>query len=152
MWLTRRLDIPTGVTIAESGAFWIKAGSAGSVLIYGEVPESDVTVPLSAGYNMVANPFPKDVPVATFGQLSADMAGFDDDEEFATTMMVWANGNYTTYGWSGTSGTDVYEDDSIDNMWLTRRLDIPSNSVVIPAGHAVWIKAGSAGSITFTAE
>ena len=134
----------------KGGAFWVKAGSAGTLTILGEVPNAQVTIPLTAGYNMVANPLPATVPAATFGKLSADMPGFDGDGIFATEMMVWENGNYTTYGWSGTSGTTYLEDATLDNKWLSFDYEVTAGTVEV--GHAVWIKAGSAGSITFNAE
>ena len=148
-WLTRDLEEPEDQELKETDAVWIKAGSAGSITISGQVPTNDVTVALTVGYNMVANPFPMTVPVTSFGVLSADMAGFDENGDFATELMVWKNGDYTTYGWSGTSGTDVLEDDSFDNKWLNR--DLEETDDVVDFGHGVWIKAGSAGSITFKA-
>lgn len=154
-WLDRdNLVVPNDADpLPAYGAFWVKAGSAGSILIKGEVPDGDVTVPLAAGYNMVANPLPQDVPVATFGRLAASMAGFNEDGDFATEMMVWEDGNYTTYGWAGTSGTDYDAGAELDNKWLDRdNLVVPEVTTVVRAGHAVWIKAGSAGSITFSAN
>lgn len=148
-WLTRDLEEPEDEELAETDAFWIKAGSAGTITISGQVPDGDVTVPLTIGYNMVSCPLPMTVSIATFGTLSSSMAGFDENGDFATELMVWKDGDYTTYGWSGTSGTDYLEDSSFDNKWLTRDLEIPEET--IDFGHGVWIKAGSAGSITFKA-
>ena len=117
----------------------------------GEVPsEGTVTVPLSVGYNMVCNPYPRTVKASDFGVLSSDMAGFDEDGNYATKMMIWKDGNYTTLGWSGTSGTEYLEDSSLDNKWLN--LDYEETEDTVDYGHGVWIKAGSSGSITFSAE
>ena len=148
-------NVPTG-KLPETGAFWVKAGAAGTILLMGEVPTTNVTVSLTAGYNMVAHPLPKDVPVATFGTLDASMAGFDEDGNYATSMMVWnpTTQNYSTYGWTGSSGTDILEDSDYDNVW-SGYFDpeaVPAASIVVPAGSGVWIKAGSAGSITFSVE
>ncbi len=148
-WLDLQLEAVDS-QLDKGMAFWVKAGSAGSIMLLGEVPTGSVTIPLAAGYNMVANPLPGDAPVATFGTLSANMAGFDEDGFYATEMMVWANGDYTNYGWSGSSGTDVLDDPSLDNQWLDLQLEKTTD--IVQAGHAVWIKAGSAGSITFNAE
>ncbi len=131
-------------------AFWVKAGSGGTITIVGQVPDGEVTITLASGYNMVANPLPKTVPAATFGKLSAGMAGFDEDGVFATEMMVWENGDYTTYGWSGKSGTAYLDDSTLDDKWLNDAYETTDG--VVEAGHAVWIKAGSAGSITFNAD
>ena len=151
-WLNDELEEDVEASLAAEDAVWIKAEKAGTVLISGEVPTNNtVTVPLSIGYNMVANPYPKTVSVSDFGVLSSNMEGFDDGGSFATEMKVWKNGNYTTYGWSGFSGTDILGDSSLDNKWLNDELEIETEAVV-DFGHGVWIKAASAGSITFTAE
>lgn len=148
-WLNLDLE-ETDDSLPKADAFWVKAGSAGFITILGEVPTGSVTVPLAAGYNMVANPFPKDVSVTSFGTLLASMEGFDENGDYATQMKVWKDGNYVTYGWSGSSGTDVLDDSTLDNKWLN--LDLEETDDVVAAGHGVWIKAGSAGSITFNAD
>ena len=150
-WLNRDLEEVPEAELAAEDAVWIKAATAGTVLVSGEVPSEDtVTVPLSVGYNMVCNPYPGTKSATTFGVLSPDMAGFDDEGTFVTEMMVWKDGNYTTYGWSGSSGTDVLEDSSLDNKWLNR--DLEETEGTIDYGHGVWIKAASSGSITFSAK
>ena len=149
-WLNGDLE-ETADELAAEDAVWIKAEKAGTVTVCGQVPsESSVTVPLVAGYNMVANPYPKTVKVADFGVLSANLAGFDDEGTYATELKVWKNGNYTTFGWSGTSGSDVLGDPSLDNKWLNG--DLEETDDTVDFGHGVWIKAASAGSITFSAE
>ena len=150
-WLNLDYEEDPEASLDAPDAVWIKAATAGTVTVCGQVPaENSVTVPLAVGYNMVANPYPKTVKVADFGVLSANMAGFDEDGNYATELKVWKNGNYTTYGWSGTSGTEYLEDPSLDNKWLN--LDYEETDDTVDFGHGVWIKAASAGSITFTAE
>ncbi len=149
-WLNPDLE-ETDDTLNRSEAFWVKAGTAGTITLLGEVPTGTITVPLSVGYNMVANPFPKTVKVADFGTLSASMEGFDDEGNFATTMLVFKNGDYLPdFGWSGTSGSAYLDDADLDNKWLNPDLEETDDTVDV--GHAVWIKAGSSGSITFTVE
>ena len=147
-WLDRdneEIDDP-----AETGmGFWIVAEKAGTMTISGEVPsEQSVTVQLSAGFNMVANPYPGKTPITTFGTLDSSYAGYDDDGVYATEMRVWTGNGYTTYGWSGTSGTEVDEDSTLDNKWLDR--DNEEVDGTIDFGTAVWIYAEKAGTITFS--
>ncbi len=148
-WLNLDLE-ETDDILNGYDAVWVKAGSAGSITILGEVPDGEITIPLSAGYNMVANPLPKAIKVSEFGKLSASMAGCDEEGDYATTMLVWKNGDYLpTFGWSGTGGSTYFDGDVPDNKWLN--LDLEETDDVVEAGHGVWIKAGSAGSITFNA-
>ncbi len=151
-WLNDQTEIDDTASLAAEDAVWIKAEKAGTVLVAGEVPTNTVvTIPLVVGWNMIANPFPKSVKVSTFGVLSANMEGFDEDGNYATVLKVWKNNNYTTFGWSGTSGTKILEDPSYDNKWLNDQTEIDDEATV-DFGHGVWIKAASAGTITFTAE
>ena len=110
---------------------------------------------LDAGYNMIGVQFvnvgtasAKDLTTAA--QLDTSMAGFDEEGNYDTQMMVWRNGNYLpAFGWSGSSGTDVLENSDLDNKWLN--LDLEETDDEVDFGHGVWIKAGSAGTITFKA-
>ncbi len=130
---------------------WIKAEKAGSITISGQVVNSDMTVSLVQGFNLVANPYPQAVDVAKFGTLDSTFAGYDSDYSYATEMRVWdpARQSYVYYGWSGTSGTDIDDDPSYDNQWLDSATEITTET--IPFGAAVWIKAEKAGTITFSA-
>ena len=85
--------------------------------------------------------------LSTVGTLDNEMAGFDEDGNYDSEMRVWNGKGYTTYGWSGTSGTDVLENSSLDNKWLN--LDLELEETELPIGHAVWITAEKAGTITF---
>ncbi len=149
-WVNPDLEATDDTLAAYEGA-WVKAGSAGTLTLCGEVPDGEITIPLSAGYNMVANPLPRDVKVSEFGQLAASMAGCDDEGNFATIMLVWKNGTYLPdFGWTGTAGTDFFDGDVPDNKWVNP--DLEETDDVVEVGHAVWIKAATAGSITFNAN
>ena len=63
-------------------------------------------------------------------------------------MKIWDGANYATYGWSGSSGTDVLDDPSLDNKWLNKDLEEVDKDVDFGIG--VWIIAEKAGNITFT--
>ncbi len=150
LWLyNNTMEAEDGAADASFG-FWIKTTETGTMTISGEVPSDDsISVNLVAGMNMIANPFPGSIKIAEFGTLDSSMAGFDEDEIFATEMRVWNGNGYNTYGWSGTSGTDVYEDSSYDNLWLYNNT-MEAEDTTLPFGTAVWIKAEKAGTITFT--
>ena len=148
-WLDRDNEEIDEIASPSTG-FWIVAEKAGTMTISGEVPATDtVSVQLTAGFNMVANPYPGEVAITSFGTLDSSFAGYDEDGVYATEMRVWTGNGYTTYGWSGTSGTDVDEDPTLDNKWLDR--DNEEVTVTIPFGTAVWIYAEKAGTLTFSA-
>lgn len=149
-WLDSATEI-TDETLPVGAGVWIKAEKAGSITISGQVVNSDMTVSLVQGFNLVANPYPQAVDVAKFGTLDSSFAGYDADYSYATEMRIWdpARQSYVYYGWSGTSGTDIDGDSSYDNQWLDSATEITTET--IPFGAAVWIKAEKAGTITFSA-
>ena len=149
-WLDAATEA-TDDTIDITSGVWIKAATAGTFTVSGEVPsDGTVVVPLVAGYNMIANPFPAEVPVSTFGMLDASMAGYDNEWTYATEMRVWnpTKEGYTTYGWAGTSPETVDDMPELNNTWLDAATEATDDT--IPAGASVWIKAATAGTITFT--
>jgi len=159
-WLDMTTE-ETDDTVDVGQGFWVKADEAGTMTISGEVPSGNnipaggLVINLVAGFNMVANPYPMEVPVSTFGQLADSngnpMAGYDGEYIYATRMMRWdsAKQDYVNYGWAGTSPEDIdgasYA--NLNNTWLDMTTEATTDK--IPAGAAVWIKAGSAGTITF---
>ena len=137
-----------GETLPATGGVWIIAEKAGTATVSGEVITTNVTINLVAGYNMVCNPYPMEMPVTTFGRLDNGFAGYDDNYKFKTTMRVWNGVGYDYYGWAGDSGTEVDDDPDLDYTWTD--LDAEATNETIPIGGAVWIIAEKAGSITFT--
>ena len=146
-WLDDQLE-PTDEVQAAGSAAWVKSSAAATMTVSGEVPTADsVQMPISIGYNMVANPYPGNAPVATFGTLSADAPGIDDEGTAAIEMMVWDGSDYTRYGWSGTSMSEIFDIQGLDNQWLDDQLE-PTDAT-IAFGHGVWIKSTAATTITF---
>jgi hypothetical protein len=148
-WLTFGGE-PTDDTHTVGGGCWVRAATSGTITLSGEVTAAEpVEIPITAGYNMVANPFPMNVPVSTFGKLDSSFAGFDEDINFANSMQVWNGNGYTTYGWAATSPSQMDPEYApMDNTWLTFGGE-PTEDIV-PLGHAVWIRAASSGTMTFT--
>ena len=147
-WLNADYE-ETDDVMDKGSAAWIIAEKAGTMTVSGEVPSEDsVEIDLVAGFNMVANPYPGTVKVADFGVLDATFAGFDEDGNYASKIQVWNGTKYSTFGWSGTSGTDYLEDSSLDNKWLNA--DYEETDDTVDFGHGVWVIAEKAGKITFT--
>ena len=149
-WLDSMTREPSETPTDKGLGCWIKAGKAGTFTISGEVPTDETAeATLSSGLNMLAYPWPGEIEISKCGILDGSFAGFDEDEMFATTLLVWTGNGYKTYGWSGTSGTDVYEDSSYDNQWLDSITMEPATAK-ISYGQGMWIKAANGGKITFT--
>ena len=153
-WLTLTADHMSDALIAPAGSgMWINAAEASIYTISGEVPTNATTkVSLPAGYSIVANPYPGTVTVADFCDLDSSVAGYDNKYKFSTTMMVWdtTKNGYTTYGWSGSSGTDIDDDAAYDNEWLTLTADHAGVDKTIPFGTAVWLNLATPAEVTFT--
>ena len=149
-WLTSDYEEPEGETMDKGDAAWIIAGSSGTMTVAGEVPSANtIEKSVAAGFNMVANPYPGTVTVADFGILDSSFAGFDEDGEYKNYLKVYVGGgNYKTFGWSGTSGTDYLEDPTLDNKWLNS--DYEKTDDTVDFGHGVWLITEKSGTITFT--
>ena len=145
----------TDDTVDVGQGFWIKAGTAGTMTISGEVPSANnvpaggLVVNLVQGFNMVANPYPMAVPVSTFGQLDASMSGYGDDYLYKTELMAWdpTKQDYVNYGWAGTSPEDIDSMPELNNTWLDAGTEATDDTIA--QGACVWIKAEKAGTITF---
>ena len=153
-WLTLGADHMSDSLTAPAGAgVWINAAAASTYTISGEVPTNATTkIRLPAGFNIIANPYPGTVKVADFCDLDASVAGYDDDYKFSTKMLVWdtTDSSYTTYGWSGTSGTDIDGEPEYDNEWLTLGADHAGADKTISFGTAVWLNLATPAEVTFT--
>ena len=147
-WLDADLA-PADADAEVSSGFWVKAPKASTLTISGEVPsDASIEVPVAAGANIVANPYPVATKISEFGQLDSSFAGITEDGDFVNTLKVWTGNGYVTYGWSGTAGTDLLDNPSLDNKWLDSDLQIVTTE--IPYGTAVWIKTEKAGTLTFS--
>ena len=147
-WTDLDAEAVDDVELPAFSGLWLNVASAGTATLSGEVVVTNVTVQLSAGYNMICNPFPAAVPVTSFGKLDASFDGYTAAYKFPTQMQVWNGNGYDFYGWAGTSGTDVDDDASLDYTWTD--LDAEAVDAVIPIGGSVWINADHAGTITFS--
>ena len=153
-WLDSTTE-ETDETVDVGQGFWVKAGTAGTMTISGEVPSENnipaggLVVDLVPGFNMIANPYPMEVPISTFGTLDASMAGYDEDYFYATEMKVWdpTKQDYVNYGWAGTSPGEIDNMPELNNTWLDSTTEETSDK--IPQGAAVWIKAEKTGKLTF---
>jgi len=157
-WLDQGTE-ETDDTIDVGQGFWIKTTSAGTLTISGEVPSGNnipsggLVVNLVSGLNMVANPYPMEVPVSTFGMITDSndgaMDGYDEDYSYAVDLIVWdpARQDYSYYGWAGTSPEEIDDMAELNNTWLDQGTEETSDKIA--QGAAVWIKTTKAGKITF---
>ena len=112
-------------------------------------------VALSAGLNMIGVQFTDvgstDAAVTSFATLDSTMEGFDEDLNFANTMMVWNGNGYTTYGWAGKSPSAMdAEYAEMDDTWLTLGLEPTDDTHPVYGGF--WVDAKTAGTITLSGE
>lgn len=150
-WLNLDLE-DEGDSTTPGFSGWVKAGSAGTLTVSGEVPDvKDITpVALTSGFNMLAYPFPKQQPLAkfaTFSRTDGVTAGLDEDYNYTTTLLIWNGNGYNTFGWTGDSGTEMLDDASFDNQWLN--LDLEDEGTTLDFGKGFWIRAAAAGTLTF---
>ena len=149
-WVDQDCEAVEGETLPPTEGVWILAEKAGTALVSGEVVTTNMTVNLVTGYNIVCNPYPCEVPVATFGRLDNSFAGYTSGYQAVSKLRVWdpVDNSYTTYGWAGDSGSKIDDDEALDYTWVDQ--DCEATNDKIPVGAAVWILAEKAGTMTFT--
>ena len=113
-------------------------------------------VALQPGYNLVGVQFTKvggeALDLSDAFILDESYAGYDEDYEFSSTLRVWNTDaqTYVTYGWAGTSGTDVDNDASLDNTWTDLEAYAVEDS--LPKAQGIWIRAEKAGTALVSGE
>ena len=145
--------------LAYGEGFWLYAKNGGTLTISGQVLDTDTeTRNLVAGLNMVASPWPMNVPltkISVTGQPS-----FNESGDAQTTLRVWTGGGYTYYAWAGDltgENPDMAEEiadelgvdpATLNNHWLNGDYEIADDEIEI--GTSFWIYAKNSGTITFS--
>lgn len=89
---------PNTNTVARGYGFWLRAPSAFSLYLTGEVPSvTNTTVNLAPGYQLVAFPYPVDVPISN-SVLNVVASNGDTILAFTGSNYV-ATTYYTGFGW-----------------------------------------------------
>ena len=128
-------EVTTDTVKPGQAVYLNKARQAGSVTVSGKVaPEATKTVALAVGYNLVANPYPVEIAIAS---LTGEIAANNNASRADTLMVLNADKTYTTYqckaaGWVKEGETDVTTD------------------TIQPGQGFVYNKSRQAGSLTFT--
>jgi hypothetical protein len=129
-WYNKFGVITNNLEITQGQAVWIKDGGGGANVVHsGVVPEvASVNVPVSQGYNLIANPYPVSLKLSdiSVGVLS----NFDKVYSFSEgsyAEYTWYNGD-----WYDTFGTIV-------------------NTKEFVAGKGVWLElSGVGGTLSFS--
>ena len=146
-WLNKSTLEPVNIDAPKGTAFWIKTASPSSVVFSGEVASEDtLTASVSAGYNLLANPFPETISIQQIQ--SEDLSGLDDNGDFTSQIQLWTGSGYTIYGWSGYLGDDA-ESAPYNYKWLNKSTLEPATEN-LEIGKGFWIQTGSSATIKFT--
>ena len=146
-WLLYDMSDLASVNMTPGMGCWIKSGADAVVSFKGEVPSATtVTQNLTAGFNLLSNPFPAALPIQAVQ--SDDLPGLDDDGMFQTELLVWNGQGYTTYGWLDADDGTNNEVPEWNNSWLLYDMSDLAN-VTIDMGKGFWIKPATAASVVF---
>ena len=164
-WADENGDIVSGVTLPLGSAMWYicQVETGKDVTLSGEVsPEDDLTVSATtAGYTMIANPFPLATPINSVGWYGSDgttplaPASYSTRTTAAPQIKVWdptagnGAGNYSTYYFI----SDAYDEPADEEItaWADENGDLTTDT--IPVGRGFWLilPSGHAGvKATFT--
>lgn len=129
-------EVTTDTVKPGQSVFLKKARQAGSITVSGKVaPEATKTVDLAVGFNLVSNPYPVEIAIASLtGNISANnnASRADSIQVLDPVSQTYTNYQCKTIGWVKDGETEVTTD-------------------TIPAGAGiVYTKRRQAGSLTFT--
>jgi uncharacterized phosphosugar-binding protein len=142
-WLDRTYQAADR-TFENSEGTWLWTPSGGTITVAGEVVTTNVTIQLTAGFNMVCNPFPCEASLASIVP-AASMSGMDSETgDFSSYIMPWTGTGYDqNIYWSGNVGWG----EDYDNKWLDRNYAPASKSFA--RGEGFWLYTPTACSVTF---
>ena len=138
--------------VAIGKGFWFQSQNAGTISVMGEVladASKVLSFPANSFYIM-ANPFPKDVSLASVETTGAQPGLYDDNFATAPQIQVLnaAATGYDMYYYIS-DATDSNDDPVGYNCWADSDGYILEGSQ-IAAGASFWIKSAAAGTIGFT--
>ena len=162
-WLTVGSGDIAEVEVASGEGVWLwldpeVVSENITITVAGEVSaEASKTIPLVAGYNLIANPFPKAIGIQdiTFNNLPTMDVDTETGYGFARLQTWDPKAGYTIYEWTGEGIAEAWEWEGIDNKWLTVGSGDIAANVEIPVGGSFWLwldptNPGENVSVTFT--
>ena len=146
-WMTVGCGEVAEVSISQGEGFWLwldptEVSSPVSLTIAGQVSTNEnVVVPLVAGYNLVANPFPVEIDIQSLAFSNLPTIDIDTETgEGYARLETWTPGSgYSTYEWTGTGVAEAWDWDGIDNKWMTVGCGEIAEDVTIGVGKGFWL-------------
>ncbi len=128
----------------HSEGTWLWTPAGGTITVAGEVVTTNVTVQLTAGFNMICNPFPCETTLASIVP-AASMSGMDSETgDFSSYIMPWTGTGYAQeIYWAGDVGWGA----DYDNKWLDS--GYAEASKTFARGEGFWLYTPTACSVTF---
>ncbi len=126
-------DLENDTVVNQGQAFWL-SGAGSNGLVSGDVPaDTTITNAVSAGLNLIANPYPVALALGTITNQAGLTTLSDEDLIYAWDGSAYASYiYYDGYGWYDAVTFDL------------------ANSVEIPVGRGFWLStAGSGGDLVF---
>ena len=115
--------------LPENLGFWLyNRGQQMTVTLSGEVPTNTVSVALTSGYNMIANPFAADLPIKSIAAKTGSFTSSDTTSD-ADYILIWRNGGYDT--------TYFYSSDA-DDKWSSDQDGFEETEDTLAPGEAFW--------------
>ncbi len=147
-------DIATVPTPVGEG-YWIKSTGTPTITFVGQVPDGDTgsnntkTLQVSAGYNLIANPFPCAINIQNIQ--SATLPGLSQEGAFQTMIRLWGGeeNGYVTYGWLDADDGTENEVPDWNSKWILYSMEDLAN-VTIGVGEGFWLYSETPATVTFS--
>lgn len=147
-WVLEDQSAVAAVDVVAGNGFWIQTTAPATITMMGEVSSSNTySVAVSAGFNMIANPFPMEISIQSVQ--STDLAGLDANVLPQSLLKTWTGLGYDIYGWVAAGEGTANGLPEWDSKWVLEDQSAVAN-VTIGVGQGFWIQTTAPATITFT--
>ena len=127
-WFDGLFNLAGGVVIPAGAGSWLSGAASSETITAGEVPmAATVDVPVAAGFNLVANPYPVALALDDI-----DVSSFTGGEQ----VFVYNGSTYDIYDYFAGYG------------WFDGLFN-PAGSVQVPVGEGFWLSVNSGTTLVF---
>jgi len=155
-WVGKWVDanyVVADFPVDTARGLWVKTTTQSQVFFKGQVfSETNYTVNVESGLNLISNPFPVKWDIQNFTTL--DLEGHDTGYNPQSEIWIFVNGGYKFYKFISAQDAvdwDEYVDENGTN-WVNKWVDanyVVADEITVDPGYGFWVRTSSNASMKF---